>query len=154
MFHKINRFNRILKTRLKFREEEQIRLRDERNEEEGIVEKLSFLNTEKKTAYDNFSTVSDGAVMSTQEIWFHRQVVDVIEKDIKKESISLNAVRNKITETEIRLLEKHKDVKIMDKHIDNLVNSWNTETLHMEQQEIDDVASIRFTHKLQNGGAQ
>ncbi|MCL1941674.1 MAG: flagellar FliJ family protein [Synergistaceae bacterium] len=148
MFQKINRFSRILKTREKLREEEQIRLRNQRNEEEGIMDKLSFLNTEKKTAFDNFSTISDGAVLSTQEIWFHRQVVDVIDKNINKESVSLNLVRKKIADTEDRLLEKHKDVKIMDKHIDNLINTWNTEILLMEQQEIDDMASIRFVHDL------
>jgi len=144
MLQKINRFNRILKTREKFREEEQIRLRNQRNEEEGIVEKLSSLNTEKKVAFDDFSSMSDGAVLSTQELWFQRQVVDVIDKDIDKESVSLNVVRKKIVDTESRLLEKHKDVKIMDKHIDNLVNLWNTEVLHSEQQEIDDMASVRF----------
>ena len=148
MTQKIDRFNRILKTREKFREEEQIRLRVQRNEEEGIVEKLSFLNTEKKVAFDNFSTLSDGAVLSTQELWFQRQVVDVIDKDINKESISLNLVRKKIADTENRLLEKHKDVKVMDKYIDNLVNSWNTEVLLMEQKEIDDMASVRFIPKL------
>ena len=147
MLQKIDRFNRILKTREKFREEEQIRLRNQRNEEDGIVEKLSFLNTEKKEAFNNFSTMSDGAVLSTQELWFHRQVLDVIDKDINKESVSLNIVRKKIVDTENRLLEKHKEVKIMDKHINNLVNSWNAEVLLMEQQEIDDMASIRFAPK-------
>ena len=147
MLQKIDRFNRILKTREKFREEEQIRLRNQRNEEDGIVEKLSFLNTEKKEAFNNFSTMSDGAVLSTQELWFHRQVLDVIDKDINKESVSLNIVRKKIVDTENRLLEKHKEVKIMDKHINNLVNSWNAEVLLMEQQEIDDMASIRFSPK-------
>jgi len=147
MFQKINRFTRILKTREKFREEEQIRLRSQKHEEEGIMEKLSFLNTEKKTAFDEFSTVSDGAILSTQEIWFHRQVVDVIDKNINKESISLNLVRKKISDTENRLLEKHRDVRIMDKHIDNLVKSLNTEILLIEQQEVDDMACIRFSPK-------
>ena len=150
MLQKINRFNRILKTREKLREEEQIRLRSQKNEEEGLLEKLSFLNTEKKTAFDNFSTISEGAVMSTQEIWFHRQVVDVIDKNIKKESISLHIVRGKIADTEKRLLERHKDVKVMDKHIENLVSSWNTEILLMEQNEVDDMASIRFTPEIQS----
>jgi flagellar export protein FliJ len=147
MFQKVDRFNRILKTREKLREEEQIRLRHQKNEEEGILEKLSYLNTEKKTAFDNFSTVSGGAVLSTQEIWFHRQIVEVIDKDINRESSSLNLVRKKIVDTETRLLEKHKDVKIMDKYIDNLVKTINTEILFTEQQEIDDIACIRFKRK-------
>ena len=147
MFEKIGRFTRILKTRERLREEEQVRLRHQRNEEEGLLEKLSFLKTEKKTAFDNFLTVSEGTVLSTQEIWFHRQVVDVIDKSINRESGSLNLVRKKIADTEDRLLEKHKDVKIMDKHIDNLVKTRNTEILFAEQQEIDDMASIRFVPK-------
>ncbi|MCL1875271.1 MAG: flagellar export protein FliJ [Synergistaceae bacterium] len=147
MIPRIDRFSRILKTREKLREEEQIRLRDQKNEEEGLLSKLSFLNTEKKTAFNRFSTVSEGSVLSTQEIWFHRQVVDVIDKRINKESDSLNSVRKMIADTETRLLEKHKDVKIMDKHIDNMVKTWNTEILLLEQQEIDDMAGIRFTLK-------
>ncbi|MCL2146923.1 MAG: hypothetical protein FWH52_03855 [Synergistaceae bacterium] len=147
MIPKVDRFNRILKTREILREEEQIRLRSQRNEEEGLLNKLSFLNTEKKTAFNNFLTVSEGAVLSTQEIWFHRQVVDVIDKNINKESVSLNSVRKMIADTENRLIEKHKDVKIIDKHIDNLVKTWNMEALFIEQQEIDDIASVRFTPK-------
>jgi len=147
MFEKIGRFTRILKTRERVREEEQIRLRHQRNEEEGLLEKLSFLNKEKKTAFNNFLTISEGTVLSTQEIWFHRQVVDVIDKNINRESGSLNSVRKMIADTEARLLEKHKDVKIMDKHIDNLVKTRNMEILFTEQQEIDDMASIRFTPK-------
>jgi flagellar FliJ protein len=143
----IDRFSRILKTREKLREEEQICLRDQKDEEEGLLEKLSFLNSEKKTAFDEFLTISWGSVLSTQEIWFHRQVVDVIDKSINRESDSLNSVRKKIADTEVRLMEKHKDVKIMDKHIDNLVKTWNTEILFLEQQEIDDMASIRFVPK-------
>lgn len=147
MIPRIDRFSRILKTREKLREEEQIRLRDQKNEEEGLLQKLSFLNTEKRTAFNRFSTVSEGSILSTQEIWFHRQVVDVIDKRINKESDSLNSVRKTIADTETRLLEKHRDVKIMDKHIDNLVKTWNLEILTLEQQEIDDMAGIRFTVK-------
>ena len=147
MIHRIDRFSRILKTREKLREEEQLRLRNQKNEEEGLLNKISFLNTEKKTAYNKFSKVSEGAVLSTMEIWLHRQVVDVIDKNINIESNSLNSVRKEIANTETRLMEKHKDVKIMDKHIDNLIKTWNTETLLFEQQEIDDMACIRFTPK-------
>ena len=147
MIPKVNRFSRILKTRERLREEEQIRLHTQRNEEEGLLNKLSFLNTEKKTAFNNFLTVSEGAVLSTQEIWFHRQVVEVIDKNINMESTSLNSVRKMIADTENRLMEKHKDVKMIDKHIDNLVKTWNMEALFLEQQEIDDIASVRFTPK-------
>jgi len=147
MIPRIDRFSRILKTREKLREEEQLRLRNQKNEEEGLLNKISFLNKEKKTAYSKFSKVSEGAVLSTMEIWLHRQAVDVIDKNINKESNSLNSVRKEIANTETRLLEKHKDVKIMDKHIDNMIKTWNSETLFFEQQEIDDMACIRFVPK-------
>jgi flagellar export protein FliJ len=147
MIPRVDRFTRILKTRERLREEEQIRLRDQRNEEDGLLKKLSYLNIEKKTAFDMFLTVSEGAILSTQEIWFHRQVVDVIDKSINTESTSLNSVRKRIVDTESRLMEKHRDVKIIDKHIDNLVKTWNTEILFIEQKEIDDIASIRFSPK-------
>jgi flagellar export protein FliJ len=147
MIPKVDRFTRILKTREKLREEEQIRLRDQRNEEEGLLHKLSFLNVEKKTAFDKFLTVSVGTILSTQEIWFHRQVVDVIDKNIDTESTSLNSVRKKIADTETRLLEKHRDVQVIDRHIDNLVKTWKTEIQFIEQQEIDDIACIRFSPK-------
>ena len=147
MIPRVDRFTRILKTRERLREEEQIRLRDQRNEEDGLLNKLSFLNTEKKTAFDRFLTISEGAVLSTQEIWFHRQVVDVIDKNINRESTSLNSVRKMIVDTETRLMEKHRDVKIIDKHIGNMVKTWNTEIQLLEQKEIDDIACIRFTPK-------
>lgn len=144
---RINRFSRILKTRAKLREDEQVLLGAHRREEDGVLRAIVQLDEEKKSAFKEFSAMSEGALLSRQEIWFQRQVFDVIDKHLTAKEISLTTVRQKITDTEKRLIERHRDVKIIDKHIENLTISMHETVRFHEQEEIDDVATIRFDPK-------
>lgn len=148
MRQKINRFVRILKTREKLREEEQIILGHQKQEENAVLKKLSELDDEKKSALESFLSLNDeGGFVSCQEMWYSRQVLDVIDKHISEKKVCLTTVRKKIADTESRLVERHRDVKIMDKYIDNLSETMNTTIMSLEQMEIDDIATIRFEPK-------
>ncbi len=56
---------------------------------------------------------------------------------------SLCGVRQSIENTEARLLEKHRDVKVMQKYISFLVEDLQDESKKQEQSELDDIAGIR-----------
>lgn len=142
MKEKVDRFERILKTRVKKREEEQLLLADQKSEEEQIISRLDTLRSQKERALVSFS-MQQGALFSPQEMWFRRKSIDVIEKHICDGDSSLCDVRQEIEATEARLVEKHREVQIMEKYITSIVEEWRTTLQKNEQNELDDIAGIR-----------
>ena len=61
-------------------------------------------------------------------------------------------MRTTIEVTEARLVEKHRDVQIMEKYVSDLVDEWKDAILKKEQVELDDIAGIRHC-SLQRGPA-
>lgn len=142
MKEKVDRFERILKTRVKGREEEQLLLAGQKTEEEQIVSRLDTLRSQKERALVSFG-MQQGMLLSPQEMWFQRKSIDVIEKHICDGDSSLCDVRQEIEATEVRLVEKHREVQIMEKYITSMVEEWRTTLQKNEQNEMDDIAGIR-----------
>ncbi len=129
MQQRIAKFNRILKIREDSRKNEQAILAAERSEELEVMNHLTKLESEKNQAIKDFSSVGD-KMISANDLWFQRQFIDAIDSDINKGKNALIDVRNRIIGTEARLVERHKDVKIMETYI-----------------ELDDVATMQFSRK-------
>ena len=142
MNERILRFNRILKIREDSRRNEQAVLASERNEEFQVLKHLTELEGEKSQAIKDFS---NNRMMSATELWFQRQFIDAIDTDILKGKDSLNNVRNRISKTEERLVERHKVVRIMETYLAHLKESDFQEQLGIEQNELDDVATTQFS---------
>ncbi len=154
MNERILRFNRILKIREDSRRNEQAILASERSEEMQVLKRLSELEGEKNQAIKDFSS-NNNRVMSATELWFQRQFIDAINTDILKGKDSLNNVRNRISKTEERLVERHKDVRIMETYLEHLKEIDFQEQLGIEQNELDDVATTQFSRlNLQNKNSQ
>ena len=150
MQQRVKRFNRILRIREDRRREEQAILAAERHEETEVLDKLAALEGEKANALKEFSKAGE-RVMSCSELWFNRQFIDAIDTDISKGKVSLNDVRQRIAGTEARLVERHKDVRVMETYIDHLKEAAFKEELDAEQVELDDVATMQFS-RMQRGG--
>ncbi len=146
MNERISRFNRILKIREDSRRNEQAILAAERSEEQAVINHLTELETEKNQAIKDFSKTGEKMISST-ELWFQRQFIDAIDTDIVKGKNNLTEVRNRITNTEARLVERHKDVRIMETYIDHLKEINFQEELGIEQNELDDVATMQFSRR-------
>ena len=149
MKEKVDRFERILKTRVKSREEEQLLLADQRSEEERLMSCLEELHSEKKRAFDSFR-MQQGTQLTVRDMWLGRRSIDVAEKRICEGNSSLCDIRQAIECTEVRLTEKHREVKIMENYISSIVDEWRAATLKSDQDEMDDIAGIRHS----NGGAR
>ena len=147
MLERIQRFSRILKLRENYRKEEQIVLAEERREEDAVLHKLESLDEEKKDAVDVFRGEAE-RTLSLQEMWLQRQTIDVIEKNIDKGKANLGDVRRRIAGTEERLLERHRDVRLMEAYVDNLKTDADKEIRSAEQIELDDVGVIRYGRAL------
>ena len=146
MQQRISKFNRILKIREDSRKNEQAILAAERSEEQAVLNHLSQLEGEKAQAIRDFSSTGTQAI-SANDLWFQRQFIDAIDTDIVKGKTSLADVRTRILGTEARLVERHRDVRIMETYIDHLKEADFLERLSIEQNELDDVATVRFSHK-------
>lgn len=146
MQQRIAKFNRILKIREDSRRNEQAILAAERSEEQAVIAHISQLEGEKAQALQDFSTAGTKTV-SANDLWFQRQFIDAIDSDITRGKSSLAEVRTRIAGTEARLVERHKDVRIMETYIDHLKEADFQEQLMIEQNELDDVATTQFTRK-------
>ena len=146
MQQRIAKFNRILKIREDSRKNEQAILAAERSEERAVMAHISQLEGEKAQAIQDFSTTG-AKMISANDLWFQRQFIDAIDTDIVKGKHSLDEVRTRITGTEARLVERHRDVKIMETYIDHLKEADFQEQLGIEQNELDDIATMQFSHK-------
>ncbi len=146
MQQRIAKFNRILKIREDSRRNEQAILASERSEERAVLNHINQLEGEKAQAIRDFSTTGEKMISAT-DLWFQRQFIDAIDTDISKGKDSLNEVRGRIINTEARLVERHKDVKIMETYIDHLKEINFHEQLGIEQNELDDVATMQFSRR-------
>ena len=146
MNERIARFNRILKIREDSRKNEQAILAAERSEEREVIAHITQLEGEKKQAISDFSRAGGQAVSAT-DLWFQRQFIDAINTDITRGQDALSEVRTRIADTEARLVERHKDVRIMETYIDHLKEADMQEQLGIEQNELDDVATMQFSRK-------
>ncbi|MBQ7560049.1 MAG: flagellar export protein FliJ [Synergistaceae bacterium] len=149
MQQRISKFNRILKIREDSRKNEQAILAAERSEERAVINHITQLEGEKAQAIRDFSTTGE-KIISATDLWFQRQFIDAIDTDIHKGKESLNEVRGRIVNTEARLVERHKDVKIMETYIGRLKELNFQEELGIEQNELDDVATMQFSRKGDN----
>ena len=150
MNQRIQRFDRILKLREDGRRAEQVTLAAERREERGVMDRLSALEGERAEAIAEFrgggERVTNGA-----DLWFQRQFIDVINTNIDKGRQSLQDVRQRILGTEARLVERHKDVRIMETYVDRLRTADFKERLDAEQLELDDVATLHCARDKRGG---
>ena len=147
MQQRIQRFTRILKLRENYRQTEQITLAEEQREEDAVLRRLDSLGKEKKGAVEVFRGEAERTV-SLQEIWFQRQTIEVIEKHIDSGKENLGEVRRRIAGTEERLLERHRDVRLMETYVDHLKTDAEDEFYSAEQIELDDVGITRYGRAL------
>jgi flagellar export protein FliJ len=152
MKQRIQRFSRILKLRENDRQTEQIVLAEERREEDVVLHRLDSLKSEKAQALEDFFGGGERMV-SRQEIWFQRQCVEVIEKHIDESKENLNDVQRRIVGTENRLLERHRDVRVMEGYVDRLKTDARKVFFDLEQLELDDIAVMRYARFTADPGS-
>ena len=151
MEKKVRRYEKILKTRIRGREEQQLLLSSGKKEEDRLVDLLRNLEEKKEEALVIFGRQGEKP-LTVQEMWFSRKAIDRIESRICDEGDVLCSVRSTIEATEACLVEKHRDVQIMEKYVADLVEEWKAAALRREQGELDDFAGIRHG-SLQRGSA-
>ena len=112
----------------------------------GVLDRLFSLEGEKSKAVEDFCGCGCGeSTASCSELWFRRQFIDSIEDRIHEGRDSLQDVRQRIAGTEARLVERHRDVRVMETYVDRLRAVDFQNRMEAEQLELDDVAMVRYS---------
>ncbi len=150
MAGEVKRFKRVLHVREVEREITQSELAEHMREESNILRRLDVIQTERDRALDDFCSGRD-TVISPQQMWFERQSIDVIERTLDSGRQELASCRQQIEETKVVLVEKHRNVQLMEKHVERLADRDNQQMLAAEQKNLDDITSMRFLRNRREG---
>lgn len=147
MAGEVVRFKRVLHVREVERDISQSELAAKLAEEETILRGLNETEQEKESALADFCSPQERLV-SPQQMWFERQNLDLMEEKIDSQKADLQDCRVKIEEKKSDLLEKHRNVQLMGKHVDKLKMKDMKKNLDAEQSNLDDVTAMRYLHGL------
>jgi flagellar export protein FliJ len=139
----LKRFRKVLHVREVEREITQGELAVKLNEEETILDRVNAITARRDDALAEFCSAKDGLV-SPQQLWFERQNLDVIEKKLDMDKQELELCRADIEETKTVLLERHRNVQLMEKYVDKLKTRESKRAITAEQNNLDDITTMRF----------
>lgn len=142
MIQKIGRFRRILRTRETERDLVKAELERHREREDEVSRRIDELEREHAEALADFAGAA-GRALSLRELWCGRQRIACIEESVSRKQEELASVRSAILETEARLLERHRDVRILENYVVRLEDAHRVEILKGEQALLDDLGSTR-----------
>lgn len=149
MAAEVKRFSRVLQVREMEREITQSELAAHMQEESTILNKLNDMQAKRDRALDTFCT--GGGVVSPQQLWFERQNIDIIERSLDTGKQELESCRQRIEETKGVLVEKHRNVQLMEKHLEKLMIRDRKIMQAGEQNDLDDITSMRFLMQRRSG---
>jgi flagellar export protein FliJ len=138
----VKRFKRVLHVREVEREITQSELAVRMREEEAIMDRLSGIEALRDDAMAEFC--SEKGFVSPQQLWFERQSIDVMEKNIDEGKQELEHCRTEIEETKTVLLERHRNVQLLEHYVDKLKVREGKRIVGAEQSNLDDINTMRF----------
>lgn len=147
MASELVRFKRVLRVREVEREVTQTELAVKMQEEETILDKISSIEARRNDALADFCSGRD-AIVSPQQLWFERQNLDVMEKHLSVNRDELAVCRNEIEETKSVLLERHRNVQMMERYVGKLKERNDKRIIDAEQHNLDDITSMRYLRNM------
>lgn len=146
----VKRFSRVLHVREMERQITQGELAEHMKEESSIISRLNVMQEKRDRALDTFCSGS-GCVVSPQLLWLERQNIDVMERSLDSGKQELESCRQRIEETKGILVEKHRNVQLMEKHVEKLVARDRRKGQAIEQNNLDDITSMRLLMHRRSG---
>lgn len=144
------RFTKVLHVREVERQITQGELAERMQQESTIMKRLDVMQEKRDKALDAFCTGHE-CVISPQQLWFERQNIDMMERSLDTGKRELAACRQQIEETKGILVEKHRNVQLMEKHVEKLRTRDHKLMLAAEQNSLDDITSMRFLMSRRGG---
>ena len=143
MSKEVVRFNKVLRVREIERGITQTELAGHLQEEGAIVGKISEMETIRDNALDDFCTTR-AETISPMQLWFERQNIDIMERNLSDNRQELEVCRVKIEETRAELVTRHQNVQLMERHVDRLKDKAHKAMINAEQKNLDDITTMRY----------
>lgn len=150
MASEVVRFKRVLHIREVERTVTQSELAEKLNQEREIQDRVTEMESQCDEAFEEFCA-HGGEVVSPQQLWFERQNLDAMEQNLDFGKKQLEFCRNEIEETKVVLVEKHRNVQLMERYVDRLKERAAKEMLAAEQNNLDDITSMRYLRTMRGG---
>jgi flagellar export protein FliJ len=148
MAGELKRFRRVLHVREVEREITQSELAVKMREEESILYRMNEIESLRNDAMAEFC--SEKGIVSPQQLWFERQNLDVMENKLDINKQELEHCRAEIEETKTALLERHRNVQLMERFVDKLKVREDKMAIDSEQNNLDDINTMRFKRRSIN----
>ena len=150
MSSQLLRFKKVLHVREVERDITQGELAVKMKEEEVIRERISEMEADRDCAMAEFCAERDRAV-SPQQFWFERQNIEIMEKNLSDNRQELEDCVCEIESKKNVLVQRHQNVQIMERYVGRLNESSRKKAIAAEQNNLDDITSMRF---LWNAGGR
>jgi flagellar export protein FliJ len=142
MKRRIHRFERILRTREVERDEVQRELSRRLEREREAEGTLDALARERGSAMGAFCGAGE-RTLSLRELWLERMGLDHLEAQVKAAERGLAEARASVLTAREHLVEKHRDVRILELYVEKLRKGLVQIELASEQAFLDDLAGQR-----------
>ena len=142
MAGELKRFKRVLHVRDVEREITESELAVKMREEESILTRLNEIEARREDAIADFC--SGKGVVSPRQLWFERQSLDVMERKMNKNKQELECCRAEIEETKTILLERYRNVQMMEHFVGRLKEREVKKGIDAEQNNLDDITTMRY----------
>lgn len=143
MNKEVLRFGRVLRVRETERDISQSELAARMAEEEAILRDLREAREKEENALSEFCSGAN-RVVSPQQLWLERQNLDILNEKSESREEDLRHCRSEIEEKKSELLEKHRNVQLMCRHVDRLKEKAFKAIIDAEQKNLDDIAGTRY----------
>ncbi|MDR3354043.1 MAG: hypothetical protein LBO21_03305 [Synergistaceae bacterium] len=143
MSNQLLRFKKVLHVREVERDITQGELAVKMKEEEVIRERINEIEATRDFAMAEFCAGRD-CVMSPQQFWFERQNIEIMEKNLSENRQELDDCLCEIESKKDVLIQRHQNVQIMERYVGKLSESDHRKIIAAEQNNLDDITSMRF----------
>ncbi len=110
--------------------------------EKALLGLLRKLRDEKQEYICRFAEIASGDV-TIEALRIGSEDISRTENRIKQGILDVLRLRKRIEAVEQKLLERHKDVRKVELHLEQMELRWEAEHRRKEQHELDDIAGMR-----------
>lgn len=141
---KVRKLERIKDIREKLRDETRARLGEAEDRKKILLGQVSDLGNKKDAALENFRDVCGHGHTTTEELWWIRDNIDSLEKEIGETEHLIDEVNKDMESIMADLVRKHGSVKLAEAFLEDSSRELRKQLLKDEQKELDERALMIF----------
>lgn len=141
---KAKKLERIKEIREKLRDATRAKLNEAEDRKRVLLGQASDLGNKKEAALEIFRDVCWHGHTTTEELWWIRDNIDSLEKEIGETEHLIDEVNKDMESIMADLIKKHGSVKLAEAFLENSNKELRKQLLKDEQKELDEHALMIF----------